>query len=136
MLTNKAANQKYHQLFFDAWDTKIQLYLNLNQKTLNSNTDIASEIQQNYQINNQKFIKFYAKFKKNLNKDLDFRYWIDRLEQNKCNIDDYNKKVILPSSLQQLKSHCLEVGKKIFHHASFIHAWLEDFIRRSIWELA
>lgn len=131
MLTKKVTNKKFRQVLFDVWDTKIQLNC-IFKEYITLNSDIADKNQQIFQKNHQKFINFNGQYKKNLNKDLDLRYKIDRLEQNECNIDDYNKKVILPSSLQKLKFHDLKLGNKIFHHLSFIHACLEDFIRGSI----
>lgn len=120
MLINKFANQKYLHFLNDTWNTKLRS---------------KNKSQQNNQKNNQKFIKISNEYNKSLNKDLNLRYWIDRIEQKNCIIGDYNKKVILPSFLQNLEFHCSGLSNKIFHHASFIHAWLGDSIGFSFLEL-
>lgn len=120
MLTNKIANQKYCQLSNDTSHTKLQL---------------INKSQHNNRQTHQKFIKFSVKYNKNLNKSLDLRYGIDRIEQKKCIIGDYNKKVILPSFLQNLEFNYSGLSNKIFHHASLIHAWFGDCISSSFLEL-
>ena len=120
MLTNKASNKKFPQVLFDLWDTKIQFNLIFNQETI-LNSDIPGKNQRNYQKNHQKFIIFNDRYKKSLNKDLNLRYKIDRLEQNKCNIDDYNRKVILSSSLRKSKFYDSKLGNKIFDRLTFTY---------------
>lgn len=113
MLKNKITIQTKHWDFIDIWDTI----------TLSSN-DLSFFLQKKY----KNFIKISVKYNKTLNKNLHLRYWIDRIEQNKCIIVDYNKKVILLSFQQELEFDCSELGNKIFHHASFINAWLEELL--------
>lgn len=119
MLKNKTNNQLYLWLLCYSLDIK--------QHFFNKSQYISCKVHIN-------FIKFSVKYNKNLNKSLDLRYGIDRIEQNECIIGDYNKKVILPSFLRNLEFSCSELSNKIFHHASFTHAWFEDFTSFLNWE--
>ncbi len=119
MLKNKTNNQLYLWLLYYLLETKA-LFFNISQY-------ICWKAHTN-------FIKISVKYNKNLNKSLDLRYGIDRIEQNECIIGDYNKKVVLPSFLRNLEFSCSELSNKIFHHASFIHAWFEDFTSFLNWE--
>ena len=119
MLKNKTNNQLYLWLLYYS--------LEINGLFFNKSQYICWKTHTN-------FIKISVKYNKNLNKSLDLRYGIDRIEQNECIIGDYNKKVVLPSFLRNLEFSRSELSNKIFHHASFIHAWFEDFTSLLNWE--